>query len=452
MRPVSAVRRAAGFLFEAYCDTLHSYNGIISMKFRKKTLQNGFTIITVPMPETFSATVLVLVEAGSKYEEKRINGISHFLEHMCFKGTKKRPRAIDITRELDGVGAESNAFTSQEFTGYYAKANYKKIGKLLDVVSDIYMNPVFDPKEIEKEKGVIAEEIHMYEDMPARHIQDLFMELLYGDQPAGWNIAGDVPTIKTFTRDDFVRYRDKHYVASATTLVIAGNISEREVVARAEEAFAHIPARRKHGKKKTKDDQKSPQLLVRYKKTDQAHLVIGFRSRALRHKDTPALDVLSAILGKGMSSRLFQKLREEMGIGYYVRAHNDSYTDHGILQASAGVDVGRIHEAIEAILGEFRKCRDDDVSEEELRKAKDFVIGNMYLALETSDHRAEYYGIQQVLKHAVETPREAVGKIKSVTPRDIRRVARAIFRNDRLNMAIIGPYKNSKRFSGMLKM
>ncbi len=422
------------------------------MKFKKRTLKNGMRVITIPMPENLTATVLVLVGTGSKYETKEINGVSHFLEHMCFKGTIKRPNAIDIVGELDGIGAQVNAFTGQEYTGYFAKASFRKVDKLLDVVSDIYLNPVFNENEIEKEKGVIVEEINMYEDMPSHNIQDLFMELLYGDQPAGWNIAGEEEIVRRLGREDFIKYRSNHYVASATTVIVAGNFDEKKIIKEIEKKFEDISIEKKYTKKKVKEEQKIPQILMKYKKTDQSHLVIGFRSYDIFHKQNAILSVVAGILGGGMSSRLFQKLREEMGVGYYVRAYNDVSTDHGVFQASAGVDNKRVKEVIKAILSEFKKIKDEIVSDKEIKKVKDYLIGNMYLELESSDELANFYGIQEVLKKSEITPQEIAKRIKGVTPAQIKRVADKIFVNDRLNMAIIGPFKNREIFSSILKL
>jgi predicted Zn-dependent peptidase len=422
------------------------------MKFKKKILKNGMRIITVSMPESLTATVLVLVEAGSKYESKEINGISHFLEHMCFKGTVKRPHAIDIAQELDGVGAQNNAFTGQEYTGYFAKASFRKVNKLLDVVSDIYLNPVFNEEEIEKEKGVIVEEINMYEDMPSRHVQDLFAELLYGDQPAGWNIAGEEKIVRSLGREDFVKYRGEHYVASATTVIVAGRFDEKKILDGIKNKFKNISIAKKHPKKKVKEEQKRPRVLVKYKKTDQTHLVIGFRSWDIFHKQNPILSVLSGVLGAGMSSRLFQKLREEMGVGYYVRSYNDTSTDHGVFQASAGVDNKRVEEVIKAMLAEFKKLKNTLVSEEELKKVKDYLIGNMYLELESSDELASFYGMQEAIKREEVSPQEIAKRIRAVTPAQIKKVANRILTNDRLNLALIGPFKDKKHFSKILKL
>ncbi len=422
------------------------------MKFKKKILKNGMRIITVPMPESLTATVLVLVEAGSKYEKKEVNGVSHFLEHMCFKGTVKRPLTIDIAGELDSVGAQYNAFTGQEYTGYWAKSSFRKIGKILDIVSDIYINPVFNEKEIEKEKGVIVEEINMYEDMPARDIQDLFDELLYGDQPAGWKILGEKNTVRKFKREDFIKYRNEHYVASATTVIVAGRFEEKKIVSTIENKFKNASTSKKYKKEKVKEDQKQPQILVKYKKTDQTHLVVGFRSYDLFHKENPVLSVLSGVLGGGMSSRLFQKLRSEMGVGYYVRAYNDASTDHGVFQASSGVDNKRVKEVIKAILAEFQRIKSEFVSEDEIKKVKDYLIGNMYLELESSDEIASFYGMQEILKGKEISPQEIAKRIREVTPAQIKKAANKIFVDNNLNMAIIGPFKDDKELLKVLKI
>ncbi len=413
------------------------------MKFNKKVLANGLRIITVPMKENPAVTVLVMVEAGSKYETKNISGVSHFLEHMCFKGTRKRPKAIDISRELDSIGAHYNAFTSQEFTGYYAKSDPKHLDKVLDVVSDMYLNPLFETSEIEKEKGVIVEEINMYEDMPHRHVQDMLMEILYDGQPAGWNIAGTRETVKALKREDFVDYRNKHYVSGATVVVVAGSFNEKEIYAKIEKKFEGIHEGEKHVKTKVIEKQTDPQICIKFKKTDQTHLVIGVRSFDVMSKYNAALRVMGSLLGGGMSSRLFQKLRDEMGVGYYVHASNDSYTDHGVFTVSTGVDNTRVKEVIAAILAEFKKLTTDTVPQDELQKVKDYIIGNLMLGLETSDSQAEYCGYQEILKRELKTPDESAEKILAVTSEDIKSLANTIFTDERLNLAIIGRFKST---------
>ncbi len=421
------------------------------MRFSKKVLKNGLTVITVPMKDNPTATVLVLVRAGSKYETKRVNGISHFLEHMCFKGTTKRPKATDISKELDGLGSQYNAFTAQEYTGYYAKSEARHFSQIFDIVSDIYLNSTFPEAEIEKEKGVIIEEINMYEDMPQRHVQDLMMKLLYGDQPAGWNIAGEKKNILAMQRADFVKYKSEHYLPEATTIVVAGRVKEKEVLARVRGIFASVKRGRKSQKIKVKEQQTAPKALVSYKKTDQTHFVLGVRTYDLFYKNNAVLSVLSGILGGGMSSRLFVKLREEMGVGYYVRAYNDTYTDHGFFQISAGVDNKRIDEVLKAVLSECKKIAGEPVSEEVLKKTQEYLIGNMKLSLESSDDIANFYGGQELLQNKIKNIEDKTKEIRKVTARQIRSLARDIFMNRKLNLAIIGPFKDKNRFTKALK-
>lgn len=422
------------------------------MKYKKTTLKNGLRIVTVPMPNSLTTTVLVLTETGSKYETKRINGISHFLEHMCFKGTEKRPTSRSISEELDGLGAKYNAFTSHEYTGYYAKVENRHFRKILDVVSDIYLNSTFPASEIEKERGVIVGEIEMYEDLPQRYVWDMFTDLLYGDQPAGWNIAGTRETIKTMKRRDFLKYKRSHYVASATVVVVAGKVNEKKAVSEVKDAFGSVSETEKYGKKKVKEIQQRPATILKYKDTSQTHLIVGFRSYDAYHKNNTVLKVLAGVLGGGMSSRLFRKIRDEMGAGYYVGADNDSLTDHGYFACFVGVDNKRVEEILKAMISELRLVRDEEVSEEELEKVKNYLIGNLYSGLETSDALATAYGGTAVIRKQLKTPEKIAKEVRKVTARQIQNVAQDIFRNDRLNMALIGPYKNKKRFTPILKI
>lgn len=425
---------------------------IIIMKFSRTVLPNGLRLITVPMKESATVTVMALVEAGSKYETKNISGLSHFLEHMCFKGTTVRPRAIDISHELDAIGAQYNAFTSQEFTGYFAKSAKQHFGKILSVVSDLYLNPAFPAAEIEKEKGVIVEEINMYRDLPQRHVQDIFLGLLYGDQPAGWNIAGTPERVRAMTRADFVAYRNKHYVSGATTLVIAGAITEEAARAGAEEAFAGMHAGAKHPKTAVVEAQRAPQLLVEERKTDQTHFVLGFRAFNAYDKKLPALKLLAGVLGAGMSSRLWQKMREELGICYYVKTDTDALTDHGLLTVSAGVDKNRVEEAARAILAECVKVRTEPLSDKELQKVKDCLTGNMYLSLESTDELAEFYGMQEILRKELKRPAEVAKNIEQVNGSAVQEVAREIFKPERLNLAIVGQAPADARLRALLTL
>ena len=407
-------------------------------------------MILVPQPSSLATTVLTLVEAGSKYETKEINGLSHFLEHMYFKGTAKRPKAINIAGELDQMGAEYNAFTSQEWTGYFAKVQAKDAERALDIISDIYLNSIFDAAEIEKEKGVIIEELNMYEDTPMRKVHDLIMEVLYGDQPAGWDVGGRKEVIQKLTKEDFLKYRSEHYVGKATLVVVAGAIDEKKLLPKIEEYFKGISIGDKTEKNKTIEKQEKPQVLVKFKESDQTHLVLGCRAFDAFDERRFALEVLGDILGGGMSSRLFQRVREEMWAAYYVRAGADLLSDHGYFAVSAGVDHKKLKDVIKAILNELSKISKDSISEQELKRAKDHLSGSLILNLETSDELAMFYGGQDILKRSAMTPEETLAKINAVTTKDVVAVAQDIFQNDKLNLALIGPYKNADEFKEIL--
>ncbi len=413
--------------------------------FEKLTLPNGLRVILAPK-DNLATTVLVLVEAGSKYETKAINGLSHFLEHMCFKGTKKRPTALAISAELDGLGAEYNAFTSQEWTGYFAKVRNEHADKALDLICDLYLNPVFDPAEIEKEKGVVIEELNMYEDMPQKKVQDLILECFYGDQPAGWDVGGKKEIIRKLTREDFLKYRQEHYVAKATMIVVAGPASEKEILPKIEKCFANLELGEKAGKIKTIEKQRQPEILIKFKESDQTHLVLGCRAFDVFDKRRYAIEVLADILGGGMSSRLFQRVREQLGAAYYVNAGVDLFTDHGFLAVAAGVEHSKLNTVITAILEEMKKMKDEAVSDGDLQRAKDHLSGRLMLGLETTDALAMYYGGQEVLKREMITPEELLKNIEAVTAKDIKEVADFIFRNEKLNLAMIGPYQDKRDF------
>ena len=424
----------------------------MTQDFKKIVLDNGLRIILVPQAQSLATTVLILVEAGSKYETREINGLSHFLEHMCFKGTKKRPTSIDITSELDNLGAAYNAFTDMEFTGYFAKGRPEHFEAMLDVVSDIYLNQIFDPKEIDKERGVIIEEINMYEDLPMRRVQELFMTLLYGDQPAGRDIAGRKEVIKKLTREDFLKYRDEHYLGQASLAVIAGQFNEEEAVKKIKAVFTDIKTGKKTPKIKTIEQQDKPRVWLKTKKTDQTHLVLGVRAFDMFDERKYVLEVLTDILGGGLSSRLGQKIREEMGAAYYVNTGANLYTDHGYLAASAGVDHNKVNEVIEATLKEFRKLTTELINEKELERAKNHLIGHLIIGLETSDQLAGFYGIEEILTRKIITPQELIKKIQEVKNGEIREIANDIFQDSKLNLALIGPFGEPARFEKILSL
>jgi predicted Zn-dependent peptidase len=302
-------------------------------------------------------------------------------------------------------------------------------------------DPLFDDKEIEKEKGVIIEELRMYRDLPQRHVHDILSSLLHGDQPAGWSIIGTEQTIRSFNRDTFVTYRNEHYVASATTVIVSGAFDEKTIQEKIEQAFSAVPTTPKQSKIAVTEVQTEPGIKIEPKETDQTHLVIALRTFPVLDPRLPTMQVMSTVLGGGMSSRLFHKMREELGICYYVKAIHDPYTDHGDLTISAGVDNSRVDIAIREILAECDRMKDELVPDAELKKAKDYIAGTTMLELETSDARAEFAGVEEALKHSVEAPEEHIRRVNAVTAEDVRNLARQVFVDAGLNLALVGRSK-----------
>ena len=415
------------------------------MRYQKYTLKNGLRIILAPMKDTNTATILALVKAGSRYENRKNNGISHFLEHMCFKGTEKRPHPLDISATLDGVGGEYNAFTSQEYTGFFAKVASRHQDLVLDVISDIYLNSKLDRVEIEKEKGVIVEEINLYLDQPMRHVSELFDELLYGDQPAGWPIAGRKENIPKIRREDFLRYIAERYISRNTLVVMAGAVNPSEAREKIESYFKVIKTNSHKPPRPVSENQKKPAALVHFKKTDQTHVSLGVRTFDYFDERKYALEIMAVILGGGLSSRLFDVLRNQMGAAYYVRTGARLTSDCGYLTTQAGVDNRRVAGVLGAILKEYRRLKEEDISQKELRKAKDHIKGGMILNMETSDELAVFLGGQEISLGKILTPEEIFRKIEWVSAADIRKLARDVFRPESLNLALIGPFKESEK-------
>ncbi len=433
------------------------------MNYYKKILPNGLKIITVPMPSFESATALIMIGAGSRYETKKNNGISHFLEHMAFKGTKSRPTYMEIAGLVDGIGGEFNAFTSKEYTGYYVKAGKNNIELILDLLSDMTQNMLLDQVEIDKEKGVIIEEKNLYEDTPMRHIGDIFESLLYGDTPLGWDTVGESKeVIKSLNRDDFVEYMKSLYSPQNMTVVLAGGIDSKAGEKLASKYLSSLKRFKTKKPLPVNDTQLKPQIAIRYKKTEQAHLALGVRTVAIDSKDKYPLNVLSAILGGGMSSRLFSEVREKRGLAYYVRASSDHYVDAGYLAVTAGIDPKRIDDAISVIITELKALRDGEklVSKEELKKAKEYLKGHLVLELEDSRSVSIYYAMQQILEKTIENPDDVLRKIDKVTVEDIERVAKKYLISKTLNFAVIGSFgenpekekEDKKRFEKLLKL
>jgi predicted Zn-dependent peptidase len=418
--------------------------------FKLDTLGNGLRVLTAPMESAQSVTCAIMLAAGSRYETEDTNGIAHFAEHMFFKGTERRPTARDISKEIDAIGGEFNAFTGKEYTGYYVKCAAESRDIALDVLVDMLRNSKFDAEEIDREKGVIIEEMNMYYDTPRDFISGVYEELLYGDQPLGWDIIGRKETIRSATRDTFTSYVDHWYRPARMVLGVGGNLGD-DLLGRAEELLGDLTTA---ATGEPAPVQLSPngrsQVKVHTKQSDQAHICLGVHSYPLEHPDRYILQVLSTVLGGGMSSRLFTEVRERRGLAYYVYGLNHSYTDAGTLYAQAGVDINRIDDAVTTIATELRKIADESVPQDELDKSKSFVKGRFVLQLETS-HGLIMFGLRrEVLEGKTPDPEEILAEIDKVTVEEVQRVARDVIEQRGLNLAVIGPFDDAERFEKLL--
>ena len=417
--------------------------------FTKTELPNGLRVITQPMSGVKSVAVMVMLAAGSRYETKQTNGIAHFAEHMFFKGTEKRPTAKDISGEVDGIGGEFNAFTSKEFTGYYIKCASEHRALALDVLSDQLLASSFDPDEIEREKGVIVEELNMYLDTPRDHVDSVYETLLYGDQPLGWDVIGTKDTVRASTRDTFLDYLHAWYTPRRMVVGAAGDV-DGSFVAEVAEKFGHIEDRSSGDMLPVEFVQTEPRVSLETRDSDQAHLRLGVRGLHTTSPDRYVMQVLTAVLGGGMSSRLFIEVRERLGLAYYVYTYHQGYHDTGTMFAQAGVDTERIDQAVATIIAEFRKLAANGVSEDELRKVKNFLKGRMVLQLEDPKGLLLFGLRREVLEDRVAEIDEVLNGIEAVTSADIQRVARELIVDDGLNFGLVGPFDDEQRFLDVL--
>ena len=423
------------------------------MHYHRGVLSNGLRVIIVPVLGVESATTLVMYGTGSRYEEKKYNGISHFLEHMAFKGTTTRPSAREISALIDGIGGDFNAFTSKEYTGYYIKSATTHVNLCLDVLSDMLKNLLMDPEEIDREKGAISGEIGMNEDNPMRNIGDIYEGLLYGDTPLGWDTAGTPEIIKSLKREDFVTYMGDHYSAHNMAVVVAGNVHIESTLKQIEMYFGDVKRFEVKGYAPAHDKQTNHEVLIKHKKTEQAHFALGVRTVGTTNvKDRYPLSVLSSILGGGMSSRLFYEVRERRGLSYYAHTSSDQYRDAGYLATWIGADPKRVEEAVKVVVDEYAKVtQKGEITEEELAKNKEYMKGHFVLGLEDTRYIAVMYAQEEILEKRLTDPKEAMAKIDAVTVDDVQRVAKEYLDTKALSLAIIGDMQNPERFEKLLK-
>ncbi|HEX7255844.1 MAG TPA: pitrilysin family protein [Gaiellaceae bacterium] len=417
--------------------------------FQREVLPNGLRLLSAPMSQVQSVACFIMLAAGSRYETPETSGIAHFAEHMFFKGTENRPTAQIIGNELDGIGAEFNAFTGKEYTGYYVKCAAEHRQRAFDVLVDMLRHSTFDPEEIEREKGVIIEEMNMYFDTPRDYIGGVYHHLLYGDTPLGWDIIGRKETVRAATRDTFLEYVNRWYTAPKMVVGLAGNFDEaarREI----EELLGDVEAGDPGGPEPLPGVDGSPGVHIHTKESDQAHIAMGVPSYPLSHPDRYALQLLGTVLGTGMSSRLFTEVRERRGLAYYVFATNHSYTDTGTLYSQAGVDINRIDEAIETIARELKKIAAEPVPADELEKSKNVAKGRFVLTTE-SPHGMIMFGLRrEVLEGEAEEPEDVLAGIDAVSVEDVQRVAQDVIGSNGLKLALIGPFDDPERFEKIL--
>jgi predicted Zn-dependent peptidase len=416
---------------------------------QSKKLKNGMQLILVPQEGAQSMTLLALAKVGSRYETPYINGAAHFVEHLMFKGTAKRPSTLDISKELDRYGAEYNAYTGKDITGYYIKMDAEHTNLAIDMLHDMLFHSKFDAEEIERERTVILEEINMYEDSPRDHIADLLEESLFHGSSLGMNIAGTRKTVREMQKKDLQQFHENYYIPERMTLVLAGKIVPG-AVKQFEKTFGSVAK-----SKKRRDDLftcfKTPKKLLQpvafqKKDTEQVQLAFGFYGYPYGHKDRHAAGLLSLILGGNMSSRLFTQIRERRGLCYSIRAMHESLEDTGVLTIWAGLDKTRLGEAVKAIYEELNKVIQENVSTDELQRAKDYVRGSLSLAFEDTASQAKWYGWGWTYEHNLDSPKDRLKNIDAVTPTDIKRVARLMLNPAKMIGAAIGPIDSKGKF------
>ena len=419
--------------------------------FERETFSNGVRLLAAPMPQVQSVACFIMLAAGSRYETPDTSGIAHFAEHMFFKGTERRPTAQQIGNELDGIGAEFNAFTGKEYTGYYVKCASEHREHAFDVLVDMLRHSKFDPEEIEREKGVIVEEMNMYFDTPRDYISGVYHQLLYDDTPLGWDIIGRKETVRAAMRETFLEYVEKWYRGPRMVVGVAGNYPD-SVRDELETLLSEVESGDPGGPPPLEPaaNGSGPRVKVHSKESDQAHICMGVPSYPLVHPDRYSLQLVGTVLGTGMSSRLFTEVRERRGLAYYVFATNHSYTDTGTLYSQAGVDINRIDEAIETIARELKKIAAEPVPAEELEKAKNVAKGRFVLQTE-SPHGMIMFGLRrEVLEGRAAEPEEVLAEIDKVTAEDVQRVAQDVIGRNGLNLALIGPFDDGERFEKLL--
>jgi predicted Zn-dependent peptidase len=419
--------------------------------YSKRRFANGLRLVTAPMPHTRSVAISIYIGAGSRYETAEDAGVSHFLEHLCFKGTAKRPDAQIISEAIDGVGGIINAATDREYTVFYAKVAAPHTELALDVLCDLVQAPLLEQAELDKERKVVLEELASVADSPAQQVDLLLDELLWPDQPLGWDVAGTNESVRGLTRDMVAGYVQRQYVPNNMVVAIAGNIDEDQIAALLEPRLGAMTAGEPDTWYAAKNGQTEPRCRLLYRRSEQTHVALGLHALPLGHPDRHALDLISVLFGESMSSRLFIELRERQGLCYDVNSYVSHFKDAGSFGVYAAVDPSNGTKAVEALMSELRRLA-DGIPQEELHKARELAKGRLLLRMEDTRAVSGWLGGQEILMNEILSPEEIVQRLDAVTPEDMTRVARELLRRDKLSLAVVGPHRSDKRFLPLLTL
>ncbi len=421
------------------------------MNYRVSKFDNGLRLVTCPMTDAKSVSMGVWVGVGGRYEEDKISGVSHFLEHMLFKGTKKRT-AKQISQAIEGVGGNTNAFTTEECTCFYAKVTDDHFDQTLDVLADMFKNPLFKSSDIERERGVILEELRMNVDVPAHRVFEILRELMWEKHPLGRMLIGTETTIKNIKRSDLVKFKEQNYTGPNIVVSIAGSMSQAKTISQVEKKFSFLKPENGLSYLPAVENQAKPETRIFKKKTEQTNFCIGIRALARNHEDRFALRVLNAILGENMSSRLFQEIREKQGLSYDIGSSIERFLDAGTLIISGGVDIKNLEKAIERTLKELGKVKKGSIRKEELSMAKEYSIGQLILGLEKSSSQMIYLGESEICSGNIMDIKELIRRIRAVKLEDVERVAQFLFVDKKINLAVVGPVEKDKTIQNLFSM
>jgi len=419
--------------------------------YQKSVLENGLRVITASMPYTRAICIAIFVGAGSRYEGIEEAGVSHFIEHLCFKGTQRRATSKEISEAIEGVGGMLNGGTDKEFTIYWCKVARPHFSLALDVMIDMLRHSKFDAQDMERERQIIIEELNESMDSPQQRVNMLIDEVVWPNQPLGRDVAGSKESVNRLSRGMLLEYLSHQYVPNNIVISVAGDISHEEVLSSISEALGDWTQGHPQPFYPAEDSQEEPRLRIEKRDTEQAHLCLAIRGLPLLHPDRFNLDLLNVILGEGMSSRLFLEIRERRGLAYDIHSHVDHFLDSGAVIIYAGVDPKHIDTAIEGILNELHLLT-EDISEAELYKAKELAKGRLLLRMEDSRSVAGWMGGQELLTGGIRTVDEVVSIIDAVTPQDLKRVAAELILTEKLNLAVVGPIAGEDRLHSLLKL